>query len=250
MFESALGRYEAASSRPWTGAFLSFGAHAIVAVGVLVFAGRKPPEKPPEEKDLVIQLAPPPLKGSPGGPPKTAQPQAPKPHRAKPKNIPILTKEPLPEPTRAPLDQPAAAPTSETEGPGNGGDPNGSDDGVPGGTGPVVPGPPPPPPPPEPQPENRTYVFSADMQRPALIAGPSQPEYPSNAKAAHIEGTVIARCVITTEGHAQNCTIIKGNPFLNPSVESALQRQRYRPALLNGKPVSVQYTLTFTFKLQ
>lgn len=248
VFESAMGRYEAASGRLGTGAILSIAAHAFVVAGVLLFSGQKPKEKI-EAPEIVFQAAkPPPLLGTPGGSPKTEQPKTKKPPRPKNKIVPILTNEPPKQPEQPNEPEENTASASDTEGPGNGGDPNGSPDGVPGGTGPVVPAPPPPPP--EPPPTSTVMSFTGDMQRPVLISGPSQPEYPQNAKSERIEGIVIARCVITAEGDLNSCAIIKGHPFLNPAVEAMLAKQRYRPLLYNGKPVSVRYVFQFNFKLQ
>jgi protein TonB len=227
---------------------MSIVAHALVVGGVLLFSGNKPPEKELEREIVFQDAKPPPIKGTPGGPPKAEQPKTPKPPKPK-RNVPILTNEPPKpaEPTREP--EPSEAAPSEQEGPGNGGDPNGSEYGVPGGTGPVTPEPPPPPPP-EPPPQNQVLSFGADMERPVLIGGPAHPEYPNEAKQARVEAVVIARCVITTEGSLRDCQIIKGHPFLNPAVEATLAKQRYRPVLYGGKPINVRYTLNFNFRLQ
>jgi TonB family protein len=90
--------------------------------------------------------------------------------------------------------------------------------------------------------------FGEGMTRPTLISG-KNPEYTPQARAAGVEGTVIARCVITTTGNVRNCKLIKSLPELGQAVLDALQAQVYSPALLDGKPVNVFYALTFKFRL-
>jgi TonB family protein len=88
------------------------------------------------------------------------------------------------------------------------------------------------------------------MNRPSLVAGPSQPTYSNEARIAKVEGTVLARCTITTSGSVTNCRIIKGLPFMDAPVLDALRQQRYTPVTFNGAPVQVDYLFTFKFKLQ
>ena len=255
MFESAMGRYEGARPHLGTGALLSIGAHALAAVIVFVIPGKKASSNE-DEPVVVFQVPPKPaaLLGSPGPaapkPPQAAPPKTPRPKRPQ---VPILTNEPPPvEPTEPePTDEPPAAAAGDgataTDGTGNGGDPNGKPDGViggdPTGTGTT-------PPPPEPQPTNTTLSWTAEMGRPVLLAGPAQPPYPSDAARQRVEGTVIAQCVITTEGRLRDCRILKGHPFLDAAVNTTLAQQRYSPMMYGGRPVSVRYVLTFKFKLQ
>ncbi|MDI1443461.1 energy transducer TonB [Polyangium sp. 6x1] len=254
MFESALGRYEGARPHLGTGALLSIAAHALAAVIVFAIPGKKASSNEDEPVVVFTVPKPPALLGSPGPaapqPERAAQPKTPRPKRPQ---VPILTNEPPktaptePEPTD---ESPAAAPgdgATAPDGTGNGGDPNGKPDGVlggdPNGKGTA-------PPPPEPPPTNTTLSWSSEMGRPVLIGGPAQPPYPSDAARQRVEGTVIAQCVITTEGRLRDCRILKGHPFLDPAVNATLAQQRYSPLMYGGRPVSVRYVLTFKFKLQ
>jgi periplasmic protein TonB len=248
VFESALGRSEVAPGRLGTGAILSIGAHALVVGAVLFFSGTKAPARTETPMGPIVLLNPPPLLGTPGGPAKQVTPKTTKRPRPNPKIVPIPPKEPpKTDPTEP---EPPADTSSEStdnqEGPGNGGQPDGDPNGKIGGTGPVTNTPPPP----EPPPTNTTLLWTADMERPALLSGPSQPPYPREAMAMRAEGIVVAQCVITTEGTLQSCRIIKGHPLLDPAVHATLAQQRYRPVMYGGKPVSVRYVLTFKFKLQ
>lgn len=90
--------------------------------------------------------------------------------------------------------------------------------------------------------------FGEGMTRPKLIAG-ANPDYTPEARAAGVEGVVIARCVITLEGRLRDCVIVKGIPQLDKPVLDSLGAQRYTPVIFNGKPAEVLYTLTFKFRL-
>jgi protein TonB len=87
------------------------------------------------------------------------------------------------------------------------------------------------------------------MERPTLISGP-QPVYSREALAARVEGTVLAKCVITTSGTLRDCRILKGLPYMEGAVLDALARQRYRPVVYQGRPVNLEYVIPFKFKLQ
>jgi periplasmic protein TonB len=253
VFESAMGRYDGARPRLGTGAILSFGAHALVALIVFALPGKKA-SSAEDDPVVVFQVPKPPaLLGSPGPAapqPAQAQPKQPRPKR---QQVPILTNEPPKiEPTASePAEEPDPAPSgggaTAPDGTGNGGDPNGDPNGVIGGE---VGGKGPPPPPPEPPPRDTTLSWISEMGRPVLIAGPAQPPYPNDARSQRVEGTVIAQCVITTSGRLQDCRILKGNPFLDAAVSATLAQQRYSPMTYGGRPVSVRYNITFKFKLQ
>lgn len=89
--------------------------------------------------------------------------------------------------------------------------------------------------------------FGEGMNRPELLAGP-EPTYKPEALAANVQGTVLARCVITTDGTLEGCRIIKSMPSLDQSVLDALARRRYRPVSFQGHPIAVEYVIEFKFK--
>jgi len=89
--------------------------------------------------------------------------------------------------------------------------------------------------------------FGPDMTRPVLLSS-ADLVVPREARVAHISGTMIARCTITTDGSLRDCRIIKGLPFLNQPMLDSLATRRYRPVQSEGKPVSVQYV--FNLKVE
>ncbi len=76
-----------------------------------------------------------------------------------------------------------------------------------------------------------------------------QPEYPSIAKAARIQGSVVLSAVISKTGEIENLVLVSGHPMLVPAAIKAVQQFRYRPFLLNGEPVEVETTITVNFQL-
>jgi len=83
-------------------------------------------------------------------------------------------------------------------------------------------------------------AFGPEMTRPALVSG-GELSYPREAIVAGVSGTIVAKCTITAEGTLRHCRIIKGLPFLDKAALDVLATRRYSPAMLQGKPVSVEY---------
>jgi protein TonB len=68
----------------------------------------------------------------------------------------------------------------------------------------------------------------------------------------HTQGKVILEAVITREGTIDSArlrVLQTASPLLTPAAIEAVQQWRYRPTLLNGKPVEILTTITITFTL-
>ena len=76
-----------------------------------------------------------------------------------------------------------------------------------------------------------------------------QPEYPSLARQARVQGTVVLQAVISREGSIENLQVLSGHPLLVPSALAAVRQWRYRPYFLNGEPVEVETQVTLNFVL-
>jgi TonB family protein len=77
-----------------------------------------------------------------------------------------------------------------------------------------------------------------------------QPLYPAEAKAKGIEGTVLLKALIGTDGTVQELRIIEGHPLLAPAAIEAVKRWKYKPFLVDNKPAEVETTITVNFTLQ
>lgn len=82
-----------------------------------------------------------------------------------------------------------------------------------------------------------------------LLLSKVPPEYPPAAKDKHIQGVVLLRVIIDREGKASNIQLISGHPLLAPAAIDAVRQWKYKPYLLNGKPVEVETQVTVNFTL-
>jgi protein TonB len=76
------------------------------------------------------------------------------------------------------------------------------------------------------------------------------PIYPTIARAAGIEGTVILEAVIGTDGSVQELRALRPVPFLSDAALEAVRQWLFTPTRLNGESVPVVMTVTVTFTLR
>jgi protein TonB len=86
------------------------------------------------------------------------------------------------------------------------------------------------------------------MTPPQVLAGPN-PEYTPQALEREVEGTMVVKCVVSTQGVVRNCRVLKSLPFMDRAVITALEQRRYSPALLHGQPIEVDYTFKIKLSL-
>lgn len=79
--------------------------------------------------------------------------------------------------------------------------------------------------------------------------GGKDPKYPSAAKKAHVEGTVVLEATVSESGKVEGICVISGPAMLQQSAFDAVKTWKYRPFTLNGlsrevwTQVNVVYTL-------
>jgi periplasmic protein TonB len=76
-----------------------------------------------------------------------------------------------------------------------------------------------------------------------------QPTYPPLAKSARVQGTVEFTATISKDGKIENLQLIRGHPLLVNAAKEAVLQWRYRPTLLNGRPVEVVTDIVVNFAL-
>ena len=111
---------------------------------------------------------------------------------------------------------------------------------------------PPPPPPPA-----RASGTSGD--EPVLVDGkkvePPQlvvkvtPEYPEDARRAYIQGNVILEAIINRDGDVENVRVLRSVEGLDDAAVAAVKQWKYKPAMQDGHPVKVFFTVVVTFTL-
>ena len=75
---------------------------------------------------------------------------------------------------------------------------------------------------------------AAEQRRP-IVEVP--PVYPEEARRLNLRGVVLIEVVISSEGRVTGSRVIGGHPLLVPAAIQAVRQWRYRPVLLNGRPV-------------
>jgi TonB family protein len=76
-----------------------------------------------------------------------------------------------------------------------------------------------------------------------------RPIYPPEAQAARVSGMVIAEVQIGADGSVEDARILKSIPLLDQAALDAITQWRFKPTLLNGRPVPVMMTVTVNFTL-
>jgi protein TonB len=77
------------------------------------------------------------------------------------------------------------------------------------------------------------------------------PEYPLFAKKAGIAGNVMIQALISHEGNVLDARVYKssGNRQLDEAAETAAYKNKYKPAVQNGRPIAIWVTYKVVFKL-
>lgn len=90
---------------------------------------------------------------------------------------------------------------------------------------------------------------SEDVERPKKISGKA-PVYPDSWRRNCLGGKAVIAAVIDEQGKVRTPAVLEGSaPAAYTSME-ALRSWRFRPAMLEGKPVRVFYTLTINFETE
>jgi protein TonB len=92
-----------------------------------------------------------------------------------------------------------------------------------------------------------------DVTNPQLIPESKvEPEYPELARVARLEGNVILQAVIHSDGTVGEIEVLRSsrpNMGFEDAAIDAVKQWEYNPALQNGRPVDVYFTVFVEFKL-
>jgi protein TonB len=78
-----------------------------------------------------------------------------------------------------------------------------------------------------------------------------QPRYTEEARKAKIQGTVLARVLIGSDGLVKNVRITRGLSYgLDEQAIQAAYQLRFRPAMKGGQPVSFWVPVNIDFNLR
>ena len=251
MFKSVIERQRA--GRVGTGIWVSAAIHAGLFAAVLFISGRAAPEVEP---DVVVDIG-----RFPRGPtiqkgtqhavqPKQAAQPKPPPRKKKPvipSQVRPMPMDPAPTPVDPePSDSLASAANVDPNAPAGDG-PIGHPDGDVDSDSPIGL---PPQPGLLPEPTGEDVIpFPSGLRPPELLRQGIALEYTEQARVARVEGTMLAKCVITREGQVRDCRILKGMAHMDEAVIESLESRRYSPVYFQGSPVSVSYVFTIRLKL-
>lgn len=81
-----------------------------------------------------------------------------------------------------------------------------------------------------------------------LLAQASDPEYPAAAKASGQQGNVVLQVLIGPDGTVQDAKFMQGSFVFARTAIDAVRLWRFKPYVMNGRPVAVQSVITLKFK--
>ncbi|HET9307956.1 MAG TPA: TonB family protein [Candidatus Sulfotelmatobacter sp.] len=80
----------------------------------------------------------------------------------------------------------------------------------------------------------------------ALLINQTAIAYPANAKGQ--QGTVVLQVLVGRDGTVQDAKFFQGSFLFARTAIDSVKQWKFRPYILNGRPVSIQTTLTMKFK--
>ena len=101
----------------------------------------------------------------------------------------------------------------------------------------------------KPEPDaNGVYRPTSEIRRPVIVER-TQPRYPVEDRRRGISGSVVLSVVIGDDGQVRQPKVVRSvSPSMDRAALEAVRTWRYRPAMLNGAPVSVYGIVTVNFE--
>ncbi|HYM61029.1 MAG TPA: TonB family protein [Thermoanaerobaculia bacterium] len=234
---------------------LSIFVHAVAAVGVMAAANwaiQFPTASPRLVSSyFLIRVPDPPPPPPPPAPPKAVQPQPQTPRPPDPQQIvaPTVIPDVIPLVPDTPIQTADKGVPAGVEGGVEGGVVGGIFDGVKGGEvggslggtpGGII----------DKKLENRV-VIERDKHLPLFPLSQVYPIYPEEARLRNIEGSLVVRYVIGTDGRVKEVTVVDHaeKKIFEDAAVKAIRYWRFRPLMKDGKPVEVVHELTVYFRL-
>ncbi len=96
--------------------------------------------------------------------------------------------------------------------------------------------------------EKTGVVEFGEVKRPKLLKAVT-PQYPLQARRLGFEGTVIVEATTDVNGRVKKTKVLKSVPYLDQPAVKAIRQWVYEPALINGQPRPIVFTVTVNFSL-
>jgi len=91
-----------------------------------------------------------------------------------------------------------------------------------------------------------------EVDQPPRVVRVFPPQYPFIAKRDNIEGKVMLRFVVDTDGNAKEAEVVTGEPegVFDEAALKAVERYKFKPAMKAGKPVNCIVKLPISFTME
>jgi TonB family protein len=76
-----------------------------------------------------------------------------------------------------------------------------------------------------------------------------EPLYPELARQEHVQGPVLLKVMVGTDGGVQQVQVLSGDPKLSAAAADAVVQWRFKPLLRSGQPVEFETEVTVDFRL-
>lgn len=90
-------------------------------------------------------------------------------------------------------------------------------------------------------------VRRGEIQPAELISAPA-PVFPMLARQNRVSGVVEVEATVDAQGRVTTVTAVHGNPLLTTAAKEAVLQWRYRPALIDGRPVQAKVQVKVNFE--
>ncbi|RSL14854.1 TonB family protein [Edaphobacter aggregans] len=95
---------------------------------------------------------------------------------------------------------------------------------------------------------SHTIDVSSGVMASNLVSA-TPPTYPKLASLTHMQGKVVMEAIIAKNGTVQSLQVLEGHHLLRSAAKNAVRSWRYRPYLIDDKPVEVATIVTVDFNL-
>jgi TonB family protein len=90
---------------------------------------------------------------------------------------------------------------------------------------------------------------SKQFVAPARLIKRTDPIYPLEARMRMVQGAVVMKATIATDGTVKNIKITSGDPMLRNAAVDAVSQWRYEPARIEGVAFAIDSTITLNFSM-
>jgi periplasmic protein TonB len=101
----------------------------------------------------------------------------------------------------------------------------------------------------EPAPSPVPVAGVADDYQPAKLLSSKRPQYPALAARNKIEGTVLVRFVVDTNGKVKDARVVQGIPDLHEAALESVRGWKFKPAIRAGRKAKVTLEAPVVFQL-